>query len=123
MIQILIVAALSIAGYYISTLVPEELPIGKPWFIVFSALISCALFAFIPWWAALMVLGALLFGSYPSILAAVLLSAYPSVHVVQLACILALLASSRWRAEGRALQPLLITTAIAAILALLPQMI
>jgi hypothetical protein len=110
-------------GYWISSLVPNELPIGERWFIVATALFCVPLFWLLPWWQAAIVAGALLLGWYPALIAFAWAAYMPSMALAQLLCVLGVLVGTRWRTEKRPLSQLCTAAAVLAVLVIAPQLI
>lgn len=112
-------AAAAVTGYLLSKTVPEELHIGKRWFLISSGIAAAASLTFLPWWQAALLTGLSIVGWLPGLLAAGWLSTTGALITGQIAIFLAFTTGSRWRAESFQPGPLYIGAGVVTILGFL----
>ncbi len=97
----LLLALLQPIGYWITTRVPDELPVAAKWITLVQAVLALALFAFFPWWQAAILAGALVIGWLAALIAlAVIASGSPfTMELALISVSLALFTGARWRLD------------------------
>jgi hypothetical protein len=114
----LLTASSVFLGYLISTQVPEELPLGKNWFLAFTAVFLVPLFFLLAWWQAALVAGALLLGWFPALIGFGAVMGREELPLAYILMVLGLLVGTRWRVDKRPFTHLLAAMAVLTALAL-----
>jgi hypothetical protein len=115
----LLTASAVLIGYWISTFVPEELPLGKNWFLAATAAFTIPLFFILSWWQAALVAGAILLGWFPALLGYAAVMSRENLHLTYIVLVLGILIGTRWRVEDRSFTHLVAAMAVLTILSLL----
>lgn len=117
----LTIAAL-LLGYSIARLVPSEMRNGKQYIVIGAILIAVPyMFMLVPWKGAL-VLSAALLGGFFAVLAVAAVG-LTSTSTMLLGLVLGIFAGSRWQVEQRPWPWLLIASALALGVTLIPQLL
>lgn len=115
MIITLIILLSAVVGYLLTRAVPYEHKDGQKWFLAATIGACVFLFTIFSWWKAAIIAGAILFGSYPALLALGWLAAGQGLAPAELSIVLGILIGTRWCVEKRSFTAL--GTSIAALAA------